>query len=195
MYKVFIYDKPVFISKKAQFQGSFEQFDGSVSVDSLIIKMKEDYTEGAEIIVDDVESYFSHFKKAFKFIIAAGGAVFNKNEELLVIYRLGMWDLPKGKLEKGEDIPTCAVREVEEECNVGDLQIQSELESTYHCYFHKGKWVLKRTYWYYMTTSFEGKLIPQEEEGIEKVEWLPRSEWDKITMNTYNSLKAVVEAL
>ena len=109
-----------------------------------------------------------------------------------MIYRLNKWDLPKGKLEKGEDIPTCAIREVEEECNVDGLTIVKELESTYHCYFHKNKWVLKRTYWFKMKTEYTGKLIPQTEEGIEKVTWLAKSDWDTIFDNTYNSIKEVI---
>ena len=192
MYKVFIYDKPVLIANKSEFLGSFEQFTDNSSVNEIISTLKSKSTTGAEIIVIDIEAYFKKFNKYFKFIVAAGGTVFNKKNELLVIYRLDKWDLPKGKLEKGEDIPTCAIREVEEECNVDGLIITKELESTYHCYFHKNKWVLKRTYWFKMKTEYAGKLIPQTEEGIEKVIWLAKSDWDTIFDNTYNSIKEVI---
>tara|TARA_B100000768_G_C11225649_1_gene352644 strand:- start:33 stop:614 length:582 start_codon:yes stop_codon:yes gene_type:complete len=192
MYKVFIYDKPVLIANKSEFLGSFEQFTDNSSVNEIISTLKSKSTTGAEIIVIDIEAYFKKFNKYFKFIVAAGGTVFNKKNELLVIYRLDKWDLPKGKLEKGEDIPTCAIREVEEECNVDGLIITKELESTYHCYFHKNKWVLKRTYWFKMKTEYAGKLIPQTEEGIEKVIWLAKSDWDTIFENTYNSIKEVI---
>mgnify|MGYP006125199081 FL=1 len=192
MYKVFIYDKPVLIANKSQFEGSFEQFSKNSPIEEIIKTLKNNKNTGAEVIVDDIEAYFIKFKKFFKFIIAAGGTVFNEKNELLVIYRLKKWDLPKGKLEKGEDIPTCAVREVEEECNVNDLNIIKELESTYHCYYHKNKWSLKRTYWFEMKTNFKGKLIPQTEEDIEKVEWLPKSDWGIIKENTYNSIKEVL---
>lgn len=192
MYKVFIYDKPVLIANKSEFLGSFEQFTNNSSVNEIISTLKSKSTIGAEVIVKDIEAYFKKFNKYFKFIVAAGGTVFNKKNELLVIYRLDKWDLPKGKLEKGEDIPTCAIREVEEECNVDGLTIIKELESTYHCYFHKNKWVLKRTYWFNMKTEYDGKLIPQTEEGIEKVTWLAKSDWDTIFDNTYNSIKEVI---
>lgn len=192
MYKVFIYDKPVLIANKSEFLGSFEQFTDNSSVNEIISTLKSKSTTGAEIIVKDIEAYFKKFNKYFKFIVAAGGTVFNTKNELLVIYRLDKWDLPKGKLEKGEDIPTCAIREVEEECNVDGLIITKELESTYHCYFHKNKWVLKRTYWFKMKTEYAGKLIPQTEEGIEKVIWLAKSDWDTIFDNTYNSIKEVI---
>jgi len=192
MYKVFIYDKPVLIANKPQFKGSFEQFNKNSPIKDIIKTLEKKKITGAEIIVDDTQEYFKTFSKFFKFIIAAGGTVFNEKNELLVIYRLQKWDLPKGKLEKGEDIPTCAVREVEEECNVDDLTIIKELKSTYHCYFHKNKWSLKRTYWFEMKTGYKGKLIPQTEEGIEKVEWLPKSDWGIIEENTYNSIKEVL---
>ena len=192
MYKVFIYDKPVLIANKSEFLGSFEQFTDNSTVNEIISTLKSKSTIGAEVIVKDIEAYFKKFNKYFKFIVAAGGTVFNRKNELLVIYRLNKWDLPKGKLEKGEDIPTCAIREVEEECNVDGLIITKELESTYHCYFHKNKWVLKRTYWFKMKTEYAGKLVPQTEEGIEKVIWLAKSDWDTIFDNTYNSIKEVI---
>ena len=192
MYKVFIYDKPVLIANKSEFLGSFEQFTDNSTVNEIISTLKSKSTIGAEVIVKDIEAYFKKFNKYFKFIVAAGGTVFNRKNELLVIYRLNKWDLPKGKLEKGEDIPTCAIREVEEECNVDGLIITKELESTYHCYFHKNKWVLKRTYWFKMKTEYAGKLVPQTEVGIEKVIWLAKSDWDTIFDNTYNSIKEVI---
>ena len=116
MYKVFIYDKPVLIANKSIFKGSFEQFTDNSSVDEIISSLKTENTIGAEVIVKDIKVYFKIFTNYFKFIVAAGRKVFNKKNELLVIYRLNKWDLPKGKLEKGEDISNCAIREVEEEC-------------------------------------------------------------------------------
>lgn len=195
MYKVFIYDKPVFISNKSQFSGSFEQFSKDVKSNEIIEALKSEKVTGAEVVVDEPKKWFKEFKKQFKFIKAAGGTVFNSNKELLVIFRIGKWDLPKGKLEKGEDIPTCAVREVEEECAVDGLSIIRELDSTYHCYFHKEKWVLKRTYWFEMETAYDGKLVPQTEEGIEKVEWLKKEDYPKLKSNTYTSILEVIDAI
>ena len=192
MYKVFIYDKPVLIANKSIFKGSFEQFTDNSSVDEIISSLNTESTIGAEVIVKDIQVYFKIFTNYFKFIVAAGGKVFNKKNELLVIYRLNKWDLPKGKLEKGEDISNCAIREVEEECNVDGLKITKELDSTYHCYFHKKRWVLKKTYWFEMKTEYEGKLTPQTEEGIESVKWLAKSDWNIIFNNTYNSIKEVI---
>ncbi len=196
MYKVFIYDKPVLIHKKAQKETSYEQLNSAEDVDGIIKLLEENSVAGIEVITEEPKKEWKAFKSFFKFIIAAGGTVFNENNELLVIHRLGKWDLPKGKLEKGEDIPTCAVREVEEECNVNGLKIESELPSTYHCYkTRKGRWALKRTYWYKMTTQYQGELVPQTEEGIEAVEWFGKDRIQEINQNTYNSIKEVVNSI
>lgn len=105
-------------------------------------------------------------------IEAAGGVVFNNKKQILMIFRNGNWDLPKGKLEANENIQECAIREVEEECGVFNLRIVSSLQNTYHTYQENGKSILKKTYWFIMTTSFNNKLTPQINEGITKVEWV-----------------------
>ena len=196
MYKVFIYDKPVLIHKNPQISGSYEQLKSASNVDLIIQLLESDEVEGVEVISENPDYEWEVFKSFFKYIIAAGGTVFNSDNDLLVIYRLGKWDLPKGKLEKEEDIPTCALREVQEECGVDGLKIIKELPSTFHCYkTRKGKWAFKRTYWYTMTTDFKGVLIPQAEEGIDKALWFKKEQYSTIMANTYNSLKLVVESL
>ena len=195
MYKVFIYDKPVLIHKKSKKEGSYEQLCEVGEVNEVISLLRKKNVIGVEIVTSDPLKEWTEFKLFFKYLIAAGGTVFNLSEELLTIFRNGKWDLPKGKLEQGEDIPVCALREVEEECGVGDLKIVKELLSTFHCYqTKKGVWVLKRTYWYEMTTRYEGPLVPQTEEGIEIVEWVEPEKYHKIKSNTYNSIRMVFDA-
>ena len=107
-------------------------------------------------------------------IKAAGGVVYRiKNDKLqvLLIFRNGTWDLPKGKLEKGESIPMCAVREVSEETNSALPIIVSDLGTTYHEYREKKKHFGKTTYWYSMIYGSDQSFIPQSEEGIEDIEW------------------------
>jgi len=196
MYKVFIYDKPVLIHKNEQKNTSYEQLESAQDVPKIISLLESNEVEGVEVITNNPLKEWGCFKSYFKFIVAAGGTVFNSKNELLFIYRLGKWDLPKGKLEKGEDIPTCAIREVEEECNVFGLQIEKELPSSYHCYkTRKGKWALKRTYWYKMNTNYDGELVPQTEEGIEAVQWIGVSGLEKVKSNTYNSIMNVVNSI
>jgi 8-oxo-dGTP pyrophosphatase MutT (NUDIX family) len=124
----------------------------------------------------------------FKIIEAAGGVVLNNKNEVLFIYRLKKWDLPKGKIEIGENPETAAIREVEEETGISDLNIVQKLDDTYHIYEHKGKFVLKKTYWFEMKTKFEGKLIPQIEEDIIKAEWLDKNQIIKALENSYKSI-------
>jgi len=196
MYKVFIYDKPVFIHKKQEKSRSYEQLKSASDVDEIIHLLEQEDVVGIEITNKNPLQEWNSFKKHFKIILAAGGVVFNNKKELLVIHRIGKWDLPKGKLEKGEEISSCAIREVEEECGVGDLKIIKELTSTFHCYkTRKGIWVLKRTYWFEMKTSYSDKLIPQLEEGIDAVEWAASERVSEIKKNTYNSINEVMDLI
>ena len=117
-----------------------------------------------------IEDAFDKFKKEFKNIFAGGGLI-KKDGQYLFIYRLKKWDLPKGKLEMGESPEDGAIRECEEECGITKLKIIKDLTPRYHMYEHKKGYALKKTYWYLMDTQHEGKLIPQLEENIEKVEW------------------------
>lgn len=196
MYKVFIYDKPVLIHKNSTKEGSYEQLSELGNSKTIISLLERKDVRGVEIVTNNPLKEWELFKLSFKFIIAAGGVVYNSNDEILVIFRNGKWDLPKGKLEKGEDIPTCAIREVEEECGVSDLEITKELPSTYHCYqSKKGNWILKRTYWYKMMCEYNGELVPQKEEGIEAVKWFHKKGFSEIKSNTYESIKSVLNLL
>ena len=135
----------------------------------------------------------SKFFSFYQLIEAAGGLVKNKKGEYLFIFRNGKWDLPKGKIEKGESVETAAIREVEEECGIGKLKIIKEIESTYHIYYLKGKEVLKRTYWFEMNCKDESALVPQLEEGITEVKWLSKNNLNQVLENTYESVKEVMD--
>ena len=129
----------------------------------------------------------------FQVRIAGGGVVF-RGDELLVMKRNGIFDIPKGHLNEGETIEECAVREVEEETGV-TAEITELLHETFHTYMYKKKHVLKHTYWYKMKVSDRDQaLIPQTEEGIEILEWVKVNEVkNKVWNNTYKSIKEVFE--
>lgn len=119
----------------------------------------------------NVEQLFSDFAHHYKSIEAAGGLVRNEAGDILVIYRRGVWDLPKGKIDKGEKPKEAAVREVQEETGLRSVSIKVPLINTYHTYRLKsGRRVLKKTYWYIMDAEHQ-ELIPQAEEEIEKAIW------------------------
>lgn len=142
--------------------------------------------------------YTSNFQKESKALLEkfevriAGGGVVHESNKLLIIKRNGVYDLPKGHLDEGETIEECAVREVEEETGV-KAKITKLLHETFHTYIYKKNYVLKHTYWYEMESIQEGqKLIPQTEEGIEDIIWIPKEEVNKkIEGNTYKSIKDV----
>lgn len=196
MYKVFFKDRIIFLADKSDrvnFEGMVYAWIEGESLEGLILQFDEDENKEAICIVgEDLELLFEHFASCFKYIEAAGGKVFNSNGEILAIYRLEKWDLPKGKVEKGESIREAAVREVEEECGISDLKIVKELNSTYHTYWLKGKHVLKQTYWYQMSYSGSETLVPQTEEDIQVVKWLSPDKLDEFKANTYASILEVI---
>ena len=123
---------------------------------------------------------------------AAGGVVFNQNQDLLWIFRLGNWDLPKGKMEAGESIEETAKREVEEECGISNLSITKRLSDTYHMYFHK-EYILKVTYWFEMKYDGNETLKPQTEEGISDIQWIAEKDWEEPLKNTYANILSLLE--
>ncbi len=148
---------------------------------------------------DSVTLYHEHydklvndFKGHYKLIEAAGGLVQNEEGKLLLIFRKGTWDLPKGKIDKGEDPPTAAIREVQEETGISNVEIISPVADTWHTYrTKKGKRILKRTYWFLMKTADE-KLIPQTEEDIEEAVWLDIKEFLDSDRIAYNSIDELI---
>jgi 8-oxo-dGTP pyrophosphatase MutT (NUDIX family) len=117
----------------------------------------------------------------------------NQAGEYLLIYRNGVWDLPKGKQEEGEDIALTALREVEEECGIGGLEQGELICITHHTYHMNGLHMLKDTYWYEMKYTGNSTLKPQLEEDIQKCEWVPAGKLAEYLQNTYPSIRKVFE--
>lgn len=200
MYKVFIKDKRIVFTNNQQYVDNVEfalmlRFY-STDLTPVLVKLlqKNKRLNQVVVFVADVETAFNQFKAHFKLIEAAGGVVKNTENQTLFIYRLNYWDLPKGKIENGEEIEEAAIREVEEECAVTNLQIVKPLNDSYHIYHLDEEPILKKTYWFEMQTDFEGKLIPQQEEGIEKVEWFTDEQIKEVALkNTYASIADFIQ--
>lgn len=136
----------------------------------------------------DIETLWKDFRSIFKIVAAAGGIVLNPAGGMAVIYRRGFWDLPKGKLDRGEDYESAALREVEEETSLTNLTIRSFAGSTWHAYREDGKRVLKETRWYFMEAP-EQPMEPQLSERIEQVKWEQPGVFLKEYHPQYRSLK------
>ena len=131
---------------------------------------------------------------ADKLIIeAAGGMVFNPKGELLMMLRRGQWDMPKGKLDEGETIEACAVREVEEETGISNLRLNGKLQTTYHTYSFQGRTVLKPSHWFKMVCTGTEDLVPQTEEDITELRWVDKVEAAVLANKAYPSIKEMVE--
>jgi ADP-ribose pyrophosphatase YjhB (NUDIX family) len=126
-------------------------------------------------------------------IIAAGGIVENETGKILMIYRRGKWDLPKGKLDDGESIETCAVREVEEETGLRNILLGELVGVTIHNYSEKGKDIVKESFWYAMKVKGEQNLQPQTEEDIKEVKWVAENELHPYLANTYQNIIEILD--
>ena len=127
-----------------------------------------------------------------KKIIAAGGLVFNDQNELLMIFRREKWDLPKGKLDDGETIEECAVREVIEETGLQHILLMEKLGITLHTYKEKGEEIEKESHWFRMTAPGQQALVPQTEEDITTIEWVHKNDISTRLQNTYANITAII---
>lgn len=137
---------------------------------------------------DDTESAYKRLCAEFKEVTAAGGLVSNRRGDFLLISRNGLWDLPKGHQEAGEDIEITALREVQEETGVDELELGELICITDHCYRRDGIWHLKHTWWYRMLYTNPVDLTPQREEDISKAAWVAKSSLPPFLKNTFPSI-------
>lgn len=162
------------------------------AINSLIHEMRLAKIHAGIIIHKDLDALKKAFYKKFTLIKAAGGLVTNEFGELLFIFRKNRWDLPKGKLEEGEEMESCAVRETEEETGLRDIKLRKPLLTTYHTYDESGHHILKETYWYSMSVSGDQNLEPQLEEQITEIRWVKPSAMDEVRLNTYPLIRDVL---
>lgn len=144
------------------------------------------------LMCPDPKATFEEFAEEYIVIQAAGGLVFNKNSELLTIKRNGVWDLPKGKIEKYEDQRAAALREVMEETGINHINISEKIGETYHAYYEDEAILLKETHWYKMNSQGNPGLTPQEEEGITEVKFAGLDWFDSEEFKTYASIRDII---
>ncbi len=181
---------------KTSLQGTvFIKNAGLVHVSQVIeISRRKDAGRWTSVTMqfEDLAPAKTFFKEQFNIVEAAGGLVLNDKGKKLMIFRLGKWDLPKGKLEKKEAAADGALREVEEECNI-KVALAEKICHTWHTYVYKGKNVLKKSHWYEMQCLDDRKMKPQLEEDITDVRWMSDAEIDIALKNTFPSIHIVWE--
>lgn len=145
------------------------------------------------VLCDNPELTYERLRKLFTEVDAAGGLVSNEFGQYLLIFRNGMWDLPKGKREEGESTAENAVREVMEECGIPAPELGELICVTDHTYHRGGQFVLKHTYWYSMSVRSDVVTKPQTEEGITQTAWVPAGKIGEYAGQTYPSINEVFE--
>ena len=143
------------------------------------------------IPTDDIESTYKKVCAEFLEVNAGGGLVSNRRGDFLLISRSGLWDLPKGHQDPGEEISVTALREVQEETGIDELELRNLICITDHCYKRNGIWHLKHTWWYDMLYTNPTELTPQREEDIAKAAWVAKSSLPPYLLNTYPSILEV----
>ncbi len=194
MYKVFVNDKPFFLTNEIVKETDFKIFLlESTDIEQLVIKMFNNKIKKCYLYYPDEKVMFKKLKEKIPVQKAGGGLVYNNNGEVLFIFRNGKWDLPKGGKEKREKMKGTAMREVEEETGVNKLSITKKIQKTYHIFKRNGVYKLKITQWYEMASDFDGTPVGQLEEGIEKVAWLNPAQIQEALKNSYENIKLLFE--
>ncbi len=165
----------------------------AAAINSTIADLDRTNAEAAIILTNQVDLFWKLFCEHFEMIAAGGGLVKNEKGEYLFIFRRGKWDLPKGKLDEGENISACALREVQEETGVANVQMDKQLGSTWHVYHERGLFILKESVWFLMHSYSSEKLVPQTSEDIHDIMWVAPDKLDTVLSNTYPSVKEVMK--
>ncbi len=199
---IYFEDKPVFLCDEITKEiNEYRHHPDAVFIDelstaainSLLHEIKKPQFHAGIFYNTNFPKLKASFFKHFQLIFAAGGLVKNKNEEILMIFRRGKWDLPKGKLDEGETLENCAKREVEEETGLQNLEMIKPLKITYHTYVQFGKHNLKETHWYLMKATGDEQFVPQTEEEISEIIWAKKEDLKKYLNNSFPTIEMVLK--
>ena len=201
--KIYFQDKPLFLCDNIdEIIQPYIHHDDSVFIDeldshavkSMIHEMQQPQVHAGVYIHNNLDELKKAFLKKFTLVRAAGGFIENENKELLMIFRKGKWDLPKGKLDKGETLEECVVREVKEETGLKTVHLIAFLTQTYHTYHEGSRFILKDTSWYRMIADSKQELVPQKDEDINDAKWINEIELKECLKNSWHAIEDIVNA-
>lgn len=202
--RIYFNDKPLFLCNEVdEIIQPFVHHDDAVFIDELnshtvktiIHEMQLEKIHAGVFYHPSLEELKKAFFKKFTLVQAAGGLVQNEKEEVLMIFRRGKWDLPKGKLDKGEKLEDCAVREVQEETGLQKIKLVSPLTITYHTYHEGARFILKESHWYKMKADGKEPLVPQLTEQIEEIRWVKPKDLEGYFSNSFPSVIDVLKMI
>ncbi len=201
--KVYFDDKPLFLCDKIdEAIEPYIHHDDAIFIDELnshtiktiIHEMQQPQVHAGVFFHSDLDALKQSFLKKFILVTAAGGLVQNEKKEYLLIFRKGKWDLPKGKLDKGEKLEDCATREVEEETGLKEVKLIRPLCVTYHTYHEGARFILKESHWYTMKVKGTQVLVPQTEEDIHEIRWVKKEGLSEYIKISYPSVADVLRS-
>lgn len=201
--KIYFNDKPLFLCDEVEDAlQPYVHHDDTVFIDelnthsvkSMIHEIQAERIHAGVFFHPDLEELKKAFFKKFTLVMAGGGWVENENGEWLMMFRRGKWDLPKGKLDKGESMEQCAIREVKEETGIRNLALIDPLIVTWHSYPEGARLMLKESHWYHMKAPLQQDFVPQHAEGITEIRWVNARDAGLLSENSYPSVNDVISA-
>jgi ADP-ribose pyrophosphatase YjhB (NUDIX family) len=201
--KIYFNDKPLFLCDALDtIIQPFLHHDDTLFIDELnshtikamIHEMQRPNVHAGVFFNKNLNELKKIFFKKLILVPAAGGLVMNEKKEALLIYRKGKWDLPKGKLNKGEKPDACALREVQEETGLKNIKLGKLLTLTYHTYQEGTRYMLKESHWFLMKAKSNQPLVPQTEEDIIEIRWAKKEELPVYLLNSFSSVADVFKA-
>jgi len=195
MYKVFVNEKKLLVSQYPENLEKELRYESFTTLEIALDLLENTSVQELNVYGENLDEIWQEFQKLFRIIEAAGGLVNNPEGKILFIKRLGKWDLPKGKMEKGESREESAVREIEEETGLSDVELLKFINTTYHIYIERnGEKILKCTHWFEMNFDREDTSKPQIEEGITEVAWKTTSEIEQeVFPSTFKNIILIVQ--
>ena len=203
MYKIFFNNKPLFIvdNISSRIEEYLHHEDtvfidefNSHSVKAMLHEMALEKIHAGVFLHDDPGEVYNAIKRKYTFVQAAGGFVHTDDKHILLIFRRGKWDLPKGKLDNGEELESCALREIKEETGLQQVLSEGKLCTTYHTYHQEGRYWLKESHWFMVKAVKQNEFVPQLDEDIEKCEWVAVDQLAPYMENSMGSIIDVVSA-